>query len=61
MEWNKYFLIGMTMALQISTAMLARGQGNALDFDGGSDFVQVPNNTAFEFADGTIEAWVKPG
>jgi surface protein len=34
--------------------------GNALNFDGANDMVVVPNNSALEFATGTIELWLKP-
>ncbi len=32
----------------------------ALDFDGTNDFISVPNNSAYETSQGTLELWVKP-
>ncbi|MEQ9301611.1 MAG: LamG-like jellyroll fold domain-containing protein, partial [Cyclobacteriaceae bacterium] len=33
--------------------------GNSLDFDGGNDYVLVPDNPDLDIASGTVEAWVK--
>ncbi len=32
----------------------------ALDFDGTNDFINIPNNAAYESSVGTLEMWVKP-
>jgi hypothetical protein len=58
---KKYLLFALLVPF-FSTELIAQGAGNALDFDGTDDYVQIADNNALDADLGnsfTIEAWIR--
>ena len=54
-----YALACLLTCLLIGFALPAQAQNNALNFDGGNDFVSIPHNAALKPATNvTVEAWI---
>jgi hypothetical protein len=54
-------VMALSLFLLVGSPSLFAQTGGALNYDGTSDKVNIPNSgNVFDFTTGTVEAWVKP-
>lgn len=57
---KKFYSVFLSLTVLLFSQFAKAAPGNALSFDGYDDAVKITANSAFDFATGSVEAWLKP-